>query len=276
MPALIRHLTPAGLESVDYTADSLGEAAAHEPDDGVYTVTRTYRSTATIRLKEHFDRLEDSARRADMPLHLDRAGIRAALRQMIETSGYGDVRFRVTVPRTQPDHAILTIEPFTPPPASLIERGVVGITAADSARDNAAAKTTGWMHARETLKAAQPAGVYETFLLDSDGHILEGLTCNFYAILDGELRTAGSGVLGGISRQIVMAVAPAILPVREVAIHLDELTQCSDAFLTSSSRGIIPVIRMDDVTIADGMPGTQTLQLRQAYDSWVDEHLEEL
>src|SRR5215813_11137984 len=102
-PCLIKILTPAGLQNAPYTADSLADAVKFEPHDGVYTVTNTYNTIQALKLDAHLNRLEDSARRENIPLALDRRMLRAALREMITQSGFGDVRFRITVPRTQPD-----------------------------------------------------------------------------------------------------------------------------------------------------------------------------
>lgn len=273
-PCYIQTLTPDGLKSVSYTADSLADAAHYEPRDGVYTVTNTYQTFKVLKLDAHLDRLENSARLEHIPLILNRPVLRAALRTMIAAAGYGDVRFRITVPQTQPDHLILSIEPFSPPAAEVYERGVRCITVADSTRQNPAAKTTDWMHDRENVQL--PQGIYTGLLVDQDGDILEGVSSNFYAVLNGELRTAGEGVLAGIAQQIVFEIAPPILPLHKKAVNVRELHQLSEAFVTSSSRGIVPVIEIDGTTIGDGVPGVYTRALRTAYIAWVESHLEEL
>jgi branched-chain amino acid aminotransferase len=248
----------------------------YEPQDGVYTVANTFNTTQTLKLDAHLDRLEDSAKRAEIPLELDRARLRAAMRGMILDSGYGDVRFRVTVPRANPDHFIITLEPFTPLTEDFIRKGVRVITAPHSARHNPAAKTTGWMTARKRLESAMPAGVYDTILLDENGDLLEGLGSNFYAILNDALRTTGEGVLYGIARSIVFEIAPAIIPLRREAVNVTDIPDLSEAFITSSSRGIVPVVEIDGHTLGDGAPGVMTMRLRDAYQSWVAAHLEEL
>ena len=274
MPALTRILTPHGLQPAAYQADSLTDAAQYEPDDGIYTVTNTYNTTQVLKLDAHLNRLEDSARRENIPLQLDRPRLRAALRQLITEADFGDVRFRVTVGRDQPQHFILTLEPFTPPTARMIAEGVRCQTVPNSARKNAAAKTTDWMHERDKL--AKPAGIYELFLRDADDYVLEGLGSNFYAILNGELRTAGAGVLPGIAQQIVFEVAPGIVPLRREALPYSQLTQASEAFMTSSSRGIVPISEIDGQAIGAGKPGPLTRRLREAYLAWMNNHLEEL
>ena len=276
MPTLIKKLTPDGLQNVDYSASSLSDAAQYEPDDGIYTVANTFNTYDTLKLDAHFDRMEDSARRADIALNLDRQGVQNALRQMIDEANYGDVRFRVTVSKANPQVYWLTIEPFSPPSQYIIENGVRCITAANSARQNAEAKTTDWMHNRKALADAMPEGIYDTFLLDIDGYLLEGLGSNFFAITENELRTAGEGVLKGISQQIVYEVAPDIIPVRKEAVHVDDIANFREAFLTSSSRGIIPVVEIDGIPIGDGSVGAITKQLRQAYSKWMDANLKPL
>lgn len=277
MPAYIRTLTPDGaLHPVEYSADTLAEAAPYEPKDGVYTITNTYHTTQVLKMDDHLDRLEDSARRADIALALDRPALRRALRACILAYGVGDVRWRVTVGKADPSRLILTLEPFKPTPAHVYETGVRVITAPDSARHNAAAKTTLWMTEREALAKAMPAGVYDTILCDADGHLLEGLAANFYAVKDGQLWTADENVLPGISRRIVFEVAPAVLPIVRQPVNRRDIPTLAEAFITSASRGIVPVVEIDGHTLGDGTPAPYTRQLRAAYLAWVQQHLEEL
>lgn len=273
MPTLIKYLTATGLQDVAYTAKSLADASQYEPDDGIYTVANTFNIYDTLKLKAHFDRMEDSAQRQNIDLNLNRQAVRDALRQMIDEANFGDVRFRITVPKATPERLILTIEPFTPPSPLLIANGVRCITAPNSARHSAEAKTTDWMHSRRALSDAMPDGIYDTFLLDSEGYILEGLGANFYAIIDDTLYTAGRDVLKGISQQIVFLVAEGIIKIEQEAPHIDQLTQFEEAFLTSSSRGIIPVVEIDGVTIGNGSIGKYTATLRAMYQQWMRENL---
>ena len=148
-----------------------------------------------------------------MKLTLDRSGLRRALREIIVESGYGDVRFRISAPANEAETLILTIEPFQPPSADLITNGVHCVTSAKAVRQNPAAKSSAWMQQREALQADLPAGIYETFLVNDRGQMLEGLSSNFYAITKAGLFTAGEGVLAGISRKIVSEVCAGYNPV---------------------------------------------------------------
>ncbi|MDE2635278.1 MAG: aminotransferase class IV [Chloroflexota bacterium] len=275
MPAKIRRLTAQGLVNVDFSADSLQEATKHEPLHGVYTVSNTYARTKTLLLDEHLDRLEDSAQSKGIPFKCDRTQLKSALRRMIVESEFGDARFRISVPADAPSEMILSIEPFQPPSPALIAKGARGITSS-VARHNPASKSSEWMHRRQAVASTQPAGIYETFLLEENGALLEGASSNVYAILDGELLTASSGMLEGISRMIVLKVCREIIPLRATAPNISDIDRFSEAFLSSSSRGIIPVIEIDEMPIGDGRVGPTTLALRKAYQDWVADHLEEL
>ena len=83
-------------------------------------------------------------------------------------------------------------------------------------------------------------------------------------------------MLPGIAQQIVYEVAPEVLPLHRDAVNVVDIPRLDEAFLTSSSRGILPVIAIDGITIGSGKPGAKTLALRQRYAEWVDDHLEDL
>ncbi len=275
MPAIIRRLTAQGLVDLDFSADSLQEATKHEPLHGVYTVSNTYERTKTLLLDRHLDRLEESARREGFPFRCDRKRLRSALRRMILESAFGDARFRISVPADAPSEMILSIEPFQAPKPALIASGARCTTSA-AVRHHPGSKSSEWMHRRQALESEQPAGIYETFLLDKNGYLLEGASSNVYAILNGELLTATSGMLAGVSRMIVLAICQNVIPLRGEAPNICDIDRINEVFLSSSSRGIIPVIEIDETPIGDGRVGPTTLALREAYQDWVAEHLEEL
>jgi branched-chain amino acid aminotransferase len=275
MPCFIRQLTPAGLQPVNYSGNSLVDAGQHEPQ-GVYTITNTYPNLQALKLDAHLARLEDSAQRDGIALTLDRAGLRAALRQVIVESGWDVVRFRITIPRETPEQPILSVEPFQPPAPEVYANGIRCVTVTSAHRDNPAAKTTGWMTARQSVQSAFPPGVTEGLLISESGAILEGLSSNFYAIIDGTLYTAEEGVLPGIGRQVVYEVAPSIVPLVREPVQASDIPRLDEAFITSASRGIVPVVEIDGVQLGSGKPGPMTQSLSAAYRDWVAAHLEDI
>jgi branched-chain amino acid aminotransferase len=270
MPTAIGILTPKGLIESPYSAENLAEAARKEPD-GIYTTTRTYRHNSTLLLDAHLDRLVQSALLEWIPLRLNYAAVRAALRSLIAVSGYRDSRIRISVPREQPDNVILTLEPFEDVPAELRANGVSTATIR-IARHNPSSKTTDWMELREQARLSLPAHVFEGILVNELDELLEGFSSNFYAIWQGTLYTAGRKVLEGIARSVVLQVAPDIVPLELRPITMEALPLIEEAFLTSSGRGIVPISRIDDIDI--GSPGPVTQAIARRYDEWVSEHIE--
>ena len=265
-------LTPDGLIPTPYAARSLAEAVQYEPR-GVYTVARTFHGDRALLLDSHLDRLEQSARLVNIPLSLDRARLRQTLRAMLHETAFPDAKFRVTIPREHPDWMYLSIERLQPVPETIMRDGVHLVTT-PLVRENPVAKTTDWMMVRQPTAAGLPSGVYEALLVDRDGYVLEGLSSNFYGVLAGVLHTAGVGVLEGITRRAIITIAHDIVPVALTALRKTDLPLLSEAMMTSSSRGVVPVTRIDGQPVGDGQVGPTVRALRELYNSWTDTHSE--
>ena len=86
--------------------------------------------------------------------------------------------------------------------------------------------------------------------------LLEGLSAaTFTPLKTAELRTADAQILAGISRQVVLEICAPIIPLRLEAPLRANIARFSEAFLTSSSRGIIPVVEIDGIVIGGGSAG---------------------
>lgn len=272
MPIPIVMLSDNGLEPAPYRADSLREAALMEPP-GVYTVTRTYPGGRAVLLDAHLDRLEESARLEGIPVTFERERIRSGLRRLLSESEHEQTRVRMTVTRSGRHNVILALEPWPGVEPSLKEEGVRAATARLD-RENPKAKSNAWEHRRQEAMKALPEDVYEGLLVDDQERITEGFTSNIFAIKAGRLHTAAENVLLGISRHILLSARPPDVPLLETPIGRDELDSITECFLTSSSRGVIPIVKIDQQTIGNGRPGGTTRRLSRCYDEWVRAHLE--
>lgn len=265
-------LTSEGLTATEFVATSLVDAAAHEPQ-GVYTVARTFHGDGALELQAHLDRLAESARLSGITRIPTQEALRTALRVLVHQAGYPEARFRITIPLDSALDTHFALEPLNPVPEHVRSNGV-SVQAFPARRQNPVAKSTGWMTERAALVTHMAPDAYEGLLTSETGDILEGFGSNFYAILNSTLRTAGAGILNGISRQIVLDVAPAILPVQLVPVTLADIPALAEAFLTSSSRGVIPIVRINDQIVGTGAPGPLTRQIEAAYDAWAAAHIE--
>jgi branched-chain amino acid aminotransferase len=265
-------LTQFGVEPTPYRVRSLVEAVSHEPQ-GVYTVARTFRGDHALLFEAHLDRLEQSAWLSKIPRALDRQRLRATLRGLLHEAAYPDAKFRITIPQAAPDQLYIGIEPYQPAPADILQNGA-HLSTTPLVRENPVVKTTAWMIIRKPAFNSLPADTYEAVLVSEDGHLLEGLSSNFYGVLDGVLRTAGNGVLEGITRRAILDLAPAILPVRLDALHKRDLPRLTEALITSSGRGVVPVTAIDGQLVGDGHVGPIVTAITQGYNAWTDAHLE--
>lgn len=273
MPIPLAILTPSGdLIETSYRVDSLEQASLKEPE-GVYTVTRTYHGDMGVLLDAHFDRLEESANIEGIPTHLDRGAIRASLRTLIAQAKYPEARIRLTIPRDPHDHVILGLEPLQLVTEEMRRHGVHTATLLIE-RFRPRSKSTTWVERRATAMKRLPHGIYEGIILTEKGELTEGFSSNIYGIKRGVLHTAKTDILEGISRRILLHVAPDVLPVELRRLHLEEVPALDEAFLTSSGRGVLPIVSIDGITIGNGTPGPRTKEFASHYDAWVEAHLE--
>lgn len=269
------YLTPEGdLVPAPFEAKSLDEVGALEPD-GIYTITRTFHGDRAVMLDAHMDRLEESARLEDIPLDLDRSWLRSGLRRLLEQADNVESRFRITIPRQNPKTALLAVEPLKIISEAERMSGVAVATICID-RPNPQAKSNRWILLREEARKQLPGWAYEGLVCSADDRILEGFSSNFYAITDGRLRTAQDIVLSGIARKILLTVAKGLIEVSYDPIRREDVALVDEAMLTSSSRGIVPIVQIDDHIIGYGMPGPITLELWQRYQAWVEEHLDKI
>jgi thiol oxidase len=126
------------------------------------------------------------------------------------------------------------LAPIPPPPIRVEVRG--------SPRSNAQAKDSSWVAERGPLEALMRPDFNELLLATEDGQILEGSQTNFFVLMDGSLVTAGEGVLAGTVRRLVLEVCEREgVPVTLRPPRQDECTRWSAAFISSTSRLLLPV-----------------------------------
>jgi branched-chain amino acid aminotransferase len=271
-PIPICVLTREQLLPAEFTARSLAEAVALEPQ-GVYTVARTFRGDHALLLDAHLDRLEQSAHLVGIPVNLDRARLREGLRTILHQAGFPDAKFRITIPRDDPDSVYLSLEQYHPVPEEIQREGAHVITV-PLVRQNPVVKTTDWMTIRRPAYDSLPPTVYEGILVHEDGRLLEGMSSNFYGVLEGVLHTAGEGVLEGITRRAILEIAPAVISLKLVAVRRADVPRLTEAFLTSSGRGLVPITFIDGDPVGEGIVGPVAADMRRRYDAWTETMIE--
>lgn len=124
-------------------------------------------------------------------------------------------------------------------------------------------------------EAAKKAGAKEAWLVDEQGFVTEGAASNAWIINKmGQLQTrpAEEGILRGITRTVVLDMAKDLgLEVLEKPFTIDEAKAANEAFVTAATALVMPVIRIDDQKIANGLPGPKTLHLRSKFHLYAEQ-----
>ncbi len=235
---------------------------------GTYTTLRSYGGTRFLDLPHHLARLAESLGLMGGTTGVDEPTVRQALRESLAATAYPEARVRVTVPLAGAP-VYVTVEPFTPYPADLYRDGVRTVTML-MARQNPRAKATTFIAPSRDLKSTLPPGVHEVLMVDGRGAILEGFSSNFFGVLDGELRTADEGVLAGVTRGIVLQAAEGVLPLRLEPVLQPSIPRLAEAFITSASREVMPVVSINDDVVGDGRPGPLTQAIAERFAGLVE------
>ena len=163
----------------------------------------------------------------------------------------------------------ISIEPLKLLPAWVYEKGV-RVATTSVYRDAPRIKSTTFIsQSEQERKLIAKEGVFEALLV-KNGRILEGMTSNFFYIIDGVLSTAQRGILLGVTRRTVIRAARSSgVEVRYKPLKLNQLSALNEAFITSSSRGIVPIVQIDHVKVGRRRVGAITKRLIGAYDEYV-------
>lgn len=273
-------VTPTGPQSLPWPA---GATSVYEAFDnlplGVYSALRTFEHDKFLHLDYHLDRTEQSMRLLGWTYCLDRGAFCRALHQVCCAYPLPDARVRFDVLAAaatalgSDSRVLIALTPFTPVPDACYEQGVRVQLAPHLQRENPLVKTASFVLARRPYPLGHPEA-YEHLLINEEGDILEGSSSNFYAVQGGCLYTAGAGVLEGITRRVVLQLAIELgLPVALAAVNAAGISQLDEAFISSSSRGIVPVVAISGQKVGEGRPGPITRQLEAAYQAYVQAHI---
>lgn len=253
--------------------------------DGLFETMRASRGTV-FKLDRHLDRLRRGLAMLAIP---EAPNLREWVLSAVDAAADSDASVRLTVtrgpgpsgvapPTDSRPTVIVAVNPLPSFPSKIYEVGLTATIA--SGRRNERAMTAGlktlaygdsivgWIQAHK-------AGTDEALFLDTEGHCSEATASNLFIWTNGVLLTPplSCAALPGITRSTVLDLA------RDLAIETlerpfghTELIGADEAFLTSSLRGIAPLVAVDDVAIGIGVPGPLTHRIADAYAALVAEY----
>ena len=274
---------------IDGAVRSAEEAKVSVLDRGFLYGDSVYETIGTMygRLfatRDHLDRLERSAQRIGLRVP-PRPEIENAVADTVAAAGNPETRVRVMLtrgvgkldldPASSDDTRLVVIAfPLGAPTPDMLEKGVavaiVSVTRNSPRAIDPAVKSGNYLNNVLALgEARRTSGAYEAILCAADGSVAEGASSNVFAIVGGAVWTPPPevGILDGITRAKVLELARgAGIEVVERRIQPDELRGADEAFLTSATRGVLPVTTVDGRALGDGRPGPVTRRLMAFYD----------
>jgi branched-chain amino acid aminotransferase len=245
--------------------------------DGVFTTMRVT-GGRPLAWAMHVARLRQSATIVDITVPIDDDTLARVCEQVVAAwGGSGDARLRITVTagrspagpaRTDPGAATLVVSVDD----ATVPLGPVALVTVPWRRNEhaptAGAKTTSYADSVVALASARQAGADEAIMANTSGHLCECAAANVFVVLDDALVTPSlaSGCLPGVTRAIVLA---ARCGATEATIDAAQLPRVTEAFVTSSLRGVQPVASIDGRALGGTIPGPHTLAAMAAYDAAV-------
>lgn len=256
--------------------------------DGVFEGIRSY-SGRVFRLKEHVERLYESAQSIHLKIPIPRDEMARAVEETLAVNALIDAYIRVVVTRgsgslgldprktTDPQIIIIT-DAISLYPPELYEHGLKIVTAGTMRNHpsalNPRIKSLNYLNNIMAKVEGTNAGCLEALMLNHKGEVAECTGDNIFIVRRGALHTPpiDAGILEGITRDAVIGLARATgIDVYERSMDRHDVYTADECFLTGTAAEVIPVVECDGRLIGDGRPGPVTKDLLQRFHALVRE-----
>lgn len=249
--------------------------------DGVYEVCEL-RQGQLVDFPRHMKRLQRSLSELRIAMPMPLSSLEIVMHEVVRRNrvSHGIVYLQVTRGVARRDHAFPTadIRPSVVVTARAINpqkgretaaRGIKVITVPENRWPRVDIKSVALLPNVLAKQAAKEQGAYEAWYVDGDGHVTEGSSSNAWIITrDGRVvtRSANFGILAGITRAVLMEVLEALqIRLEERPFTVQEAYDAAEAFVSSATQIVMPVVTIDDRTIGDGRPGAISRRLREEF-----------
>jgi branched-chain amino acid aminotransferase len=250
--------------------------------DGVFEGIRIY-DGKIFRLKQHVDRLFESARHIKLDIPMSREQMMAAIQSTVEANNKKNGYIRPVVTRgagslgldirkTSDPQVIIIVDDISLYPPELYENGLELATVSTIRNHpnalNPRIKSLNYLNNILAKIEGVQAGCLEALMLNHKGEVAECSGDNLFLVKHGILKTPpeDAGILEGVTRQAVIEVAEkAGIPVRETALTRHDVYTADECFLTGTAAEVIPVVKCDGRPIGTGKVGPITRKLREGF-----------
>jgi D-alanine transaminase len=254
--------------------------------DGVYEVC-VVKNKRIIDEGRHMSRLARSLNELRIRWPMAPSALGVVMRETIRRNRVSDgvVYVQITRGAGPRNHAFPpdTVSPSTVVVARPIDReqmeraaseGIAVITTPDNRWERVDIKSVSLLPNVLAKQAAKEAGAAEAWFVDKDGHVTEGASSNAWIVTDNGVlvtRTADSGILRGVTRQVVLdLIRREGITFEERSFTVSEAQAAREAFISSAGNLVMPVVRINGQPIGEGKPGPLSLKLRQLFFTQAD------
>jgi branched-chain amino acid aminotransferase len=243
---------------------------------GIFDFIRTY-NKKPFYIKEHLKRFIKSGKEIGMDLPWSAKELENLIYETISKNDYKEYKIRIlatggesidSIMPSGKSSLIIMVSEFKKPPQNFYTKGVKLITTRQI-RFLPGSKSLSYISAVIALKKAHKMDAVEVLYIDEKENVLEGATCNIFAFSDkNELITPEKGILTGITRDVTIKIAKEHFKVSLRDISLKEILKAKEVFITSSTKEIVPVVKIDDNIIGQGVPDDNTKKLMQVFSDY--------
>ena len=249
--------------------------------DGIYEVTSVL-GGKLIDFEGHFVRLERSLNELDMPSPISKEDLLAIHRELIKCNDVDEGMIYLQITRGAPDDRDFVFpDPETTPQTIVLftqnkpgladspaaKKGLKVISIEDMRWGRRDIKTVQLLYPSMGKMMAKKAGADDAWMVQ-DGTVTEGTSNNAYIVKNGQIitRALSNDILHGITRSAVLRFAEeAQMEVVERNFTIEEAQQADEAFITSASMFVMPVVEIDQQSLGQGTPGPLATRLREIY-----------
>ncbi len=182
--------------------------------------------------------------------------VKNAYIKIVVTAGYSEDGYSMT----SKNNVFIFAMPIPAKGSGSIHQGM--LISDEYRRDIPTIKSTNYMRScmlHPKIKAARAVDV----LYHWDGYVSEASRCNIFVVKDNAVRTPDKHILKGVTRRRVLNIQDPNISVSESSIRIEDVFNADEIFITSSTKGIMPIVAIDGKSIGDGQPGVITQSLMQ-------------
>lgn len=256
------------------------EDRGYQFSDGVYEVIAVERGKF-VDEGLHLARLRRSLGELRIAEPMPERALKTVMREVVSRNrvSNGIIYIQMTRGVAPRDHAfpkdattqiVMTARRSRPPDPKQVEEGIAVITMPDIRWARCDIKSVSLLPNVIGKQRAREAGAFEAWQVDAAGMVTEGTSTNAWIVTDKDevvTHAAGHAILNGITRQRILSlIQRERLHLVERSFSISEAKAAREAFLTSSTAMVLPVVRLDGEPVGTGSPGPITRKLREEYE----------